>query len=117
MPDEIESYDSSPTNPLLDGFQCPLITLKNVSCFFSPLKLFDGQMLRCKVTDAETKVKRLLFSVERTWQDNAKQGHWHMTCTISRSENHLGVDTKVEQLVMDKIMALLAVFLEGFLRL
>lgn len=72
-------------------------------------------MLRCKVTDAETKAKRLLFSVERTWQDNAKQGHWHMTCTISRSETHLGVDTKVKQLVMDKIMALLAVFMEGFL--
>lgn len=83
--------------------------------FFSPPKLFDGQMLKGKVTDAEAKAKRLLLSVERKWQDNAKQGHWHMACTISRSETHLRVDTKVKQLVMDKMMALCAVFMEGFL--
>lgn len=80
-----------------------------------PIKLFDGQMLKGKVTDAEAKAKRLLFSVERKRRDNANQGHWHMTCTISRSETHLGVDTKGQQLVMDEMMALCAVFMEGFL--
>lgn len=83
--------------------------------FFSPSELFDGQVLKGKVTDSEAKVKRLLFSVERRRRDNANQGHWHMTCTISRSETHLGVDTKGKQLVMDEMRTLCVVFMEGFL--
>lgn len=72
---------------------------------FAPLRQFDGQMLKGKVIRAETKAKRLLIPVERTREDNAKQGHGHATCTVSRSETHLGVDSQVKQLVMDNTEA------------
>lgn len=73
---------AAPHKSLLDRFQC---TLKCESHVFAPLRQFDGQTVKGKVTDAETKAKRLLIPVERTWEDIEKRDHGHVTCTVSRS--------------------------------
>lgn len=82
---------------------------------FAPLRQFDGQMLKGKVIEAETKAKRLLIPVDRTGEDNAKQGHGRAARTVSRFETHLGVDSQVKQLVMDNTEAFYVIFLERFL--
>lgn len=73
---------------------------------FAPLRRFDGQTLKGKITDAETKAKRLLISVERTREDNAKWGHGH----VDAPSAGLGAVIGVKELVKDNAVAVCVVF-------
>lgn len=73
---------TAPHGSLLDEFRR---TFKCEYHVVAPLRRFDGQVLKGEATDAETKAKRFLAPVERTWEDHAEQGQGRATCTVSES--------------------------------